>query len=276
MAIQRVYTRSDYLSILDILEEYTHPSPHLTWRLSLLDSLFITKHQISAESSDVKLLFKLETKVGACDEHYVTFYLFCASSYMSHLLITRTQEISGKKNFFSKIIASWVCERIFLICKNFISPKWKLLWYELTEKQSPRQRLHVNVLLGDAIPGQQEWGKRECEAEKGGPLLHWPQLQKKTQLDLCSHKMSPDRPYGTTACWSSSLRERNEMNLPVGSLLMTLISQNLPHFCCATWPLWTSDGKFISHASQPRALWVCKSCHGFCYGGPCQPPAFPP
>lgn len=55
----------------------------------------------------------------------------------------------------------------------------------MARKQNLRQSVHENVLLGNAIPGQQERGVKQFEAEReGGTLLHWPKLQKKTQLIL--------------------------------------------------------------------------------------------
>ena len=75
ITIQRLYSRSDCLRILDILREYAHGAPYLTWRLSLLDFRFIIKYHISVDSKDMKVLFKLETKVGACE-------LFSASSVL--------------------------------------------------------------------------------------------------------------------------------------------------------------------------------------------------
>ena len=102
IVIQRLYSRNDCLCILDILEEYTHPAPYLTWRLSLLDSRSITKYHMSVDSKDVKLLFKLETKVGACDEHY-SHFLSPLFSLSPHTIASPPGDLRKKKTKSRKL-----------------------------------------------------------------------------------------------------------------------------------------------------------------------------
>ena len=272
IVIQRLYSRNDCLCILDILEEYTHPAPYLTWRLSLLDSRSITKYHMSVDSKDVKLLFKLETKVGACDEHYSHFLspLFPLSP---HTIASPPGDLRKKKTKSRKhlptIIASWQWGRIFLISRILLLQhlnSYDMSWLKnRAQDKAFMWMLYCRAGLGEAgaIPGWQEWGKRVCEAQReGGSLLPWPQASKENSWSygpFSCLQVYPLEPLDVEAV----LCEK-EVNLSVGFLLMALIGQNLPHFCCVTWPHWTSDGKFVSHASQPRAsvsllklLWLC-------------------
>lgn len=170
ITIQRLYSRSDCLCILDILREYTHGAPCLTWRLSLLDFRFIIKYHISVDSKDMKVLFKLETKVGACE-------LFSASS-VSCTIASPPGDLRKKKSKSKKhlptIIASWHCERIFLISRILLLQNlnpYDMSWIKnRAQDKAFMWMFYCGAGLGEAsaIPGQQEWGKRVCEAEREG------------------------------------------------------------------------------------------------------------
>lgn len=51
---------------------------------------------MSVDSKDVKPLFKLETKVGACDEHY-SHFLFPLFPLSPHTIASPLGDLRGKK-----------------------------------------------------------------------------------------------------------------------------------------------------------------------------------
>lgn len=200
----------------------------------------------------------------------VTFYFLCFLCPPHHCVSTRRSR--GKKKSKSRkhlptIIASWHWGRIFLISRILLLQNlnsYDMSWLKnRAQDKAFMWMFYCGAGLGEAgeIPGWQEWGKTVCETEReGGSLLPWPQASKENSWNygpFSCLQVGPLEPLDVEAV----LCEK-EVNLSVGFLLMALIGQNLPHF--VVWPHWTSSGKFLSPASQPRAsvsllklLWLC-------------------
>ena len=241
IAIQRLYSRNDCLCILDILEEYTHPAPYLTWRLSLLDSRSITKYHMSVDSKDVKLLFKLETKVGACDEHYSHFLspLFPLSP---HTIASPPGDLRKKKSKSRKhlptIISSWRWGRILLISRILLLLRIWVGW-----KTGPKTKHSCECFivgqgwgrLVQSLDGKNE-GKGCVRQREGGSLLPWPQASKENRWSygpFSCLQVGPLEPLDVEAV----LCEK-EVNLSVGFLLTALIgSKFAPFLLCYLTPL---------------------------------------
>ena len=86
----------------------------------------------------------------------VTFYLFSASSVSPHhcLSTRRAQEKkkSKSKKHLPPILASWHCERIFLISRNLLLQN--LNSYDMSWLKYRAQDIHVNVLLWGRVRGR--------------------------------------------------------------------------------------------------------------------------
>lgn len=120
----------------------------------------------------------------------VTFYLFSASSVSPHhcLSTRRAQEKkkSKSKKHLPPILASWHCERIFLISRNLLLQN--LNSYDMSWLKYRAQDIHVNVLLWGRVRGrlvQSLHSKSEgkgCVRQRGRVDHYCPghRLQKKT------------------------------------------------------------------------------------------------